>query len=88
MIRAAPMLAPEPNSSVSSRYRWPPRVNGVAFCGVLTWGQVRWLTTGTDGFGTRFCTWLTSRTVRPGALPLSAMYSRLPSALTDIPCGW
>jgi hypothetical protein len=42
-----------------------PDLKGVAFCGVLTLPQVSRLTTGTLGFRTRRCTWLTSRTVRP-----------------------
>src|SRR5206468_1582200 len=52
--------------------------------GMLTSGQLRWLTTGTCGLGTRRWTWLTSRIVSPAfavKLLMSARYSRLPSSL-------
>src|SRR5205807_8763229 len=65
-------------------------VTGIGTWGRLTGGQVRWVTGVTWGLETRFCTWLTSRTVSPAVVPLlprSAMYSRLPSSETLSPCG-
>src|SRR5260221_3733018 len=59
---------------------------GMLVCGMLTFAHVRRLTTGTCGFDTRCCTWLTSRIVRPLVLePRSAAYNRLPSSLTFMP---
>lgn len=44
-------------------------MKGVAFWGVLTFGQASLLMTGTFGLAMRFCTWLTSSTVRPRKSP-------------------
>ena len=62
-------------SSTSTTYGLPLIVIGSAFCGMLTSGQVMWLTSGTLGFSVRFCTCETSRMVSPGVLglPMSAM---------------
>ena len=85
-MRPAPTLAPSPNSSISMMNLLPFWVNGSAYCGVLTLGQVVRLMTGTCGLSTRFWIWVVSRMTKPLKSPDSAMYSRLPSSLRLMPC--
>ena len=51
-------------------------VTGRLVWGMLTSGQLMWLTTGTCGLDTRFWTWLTSKMVRPAVGSKLAMSAR------------
>ena len=54
------------NSSISTRYGWPPIVTGIAICGIVSVGHVSRLTSRTCGFGLRAWISLTSRMISAG----------------------
>ena len=78
IMRAAPtgaldaVVVPREYSSISTRYGWPPIVTGIGTWGMLTSGQVRWLTTRTCGLATRFWMSLVSKIQMPDGLARSA----------------
>jgi hypothetical protein len=69
MMRPAPTLSRLPNSSISTRYGWPPIVTGMAFCGMLIVGQVRFEISGIVGEAARDWICEVSRMCSPEPVP-------------------